>query len=249
MYSQEDVKRVQKRLLEMAVSIRDILEKYDIPYFLSSGSLLGAVRHGGCIPWDDDIDFYLFEDSYSEAMTYLHQDLPDDMFLENSQTEPSYFHDWSHVKDLNSMCFCEQYPQDSCYSHNGISIDLYKMSMMPHNEWPSFKFKKAEEYLEKRLKYGFIDKVEYLNRLDFFREKLQKDIMLHSSTEMIMGSSVSKHIFRIEDILPLSTIGFEGYEFRAPKSPHAFLTEIYGDYMMIPPLEQQVPHYSSVTFL
>ena len=62
MYTQEDVKKVQKRLLEMAVVIRDILEAHQIPYFITYGTLLGAVRHKGFIPWDDDFDLYLFDE-------------------------------------------------------------------------------------------------------------------------------------------------------------------------------------------
>ena len=83
MYSQEKTRRVQLRLLEMAKSIRDILERHDIPYFITYGTLLGAVRHQGFIPWDDDFDFYLLAESYGQAMMVLNDELPDHLFLEN----------------------------------------------------------------------------------------------------------------------------------------------------------------------
>ena len=54
-----DIKRVQKRLLEMGTVIARILEKHDIPYMITFGTLLGAVRHHGFIPWDDDFDIFL----------------------------------------------------------------------------------------------------------------------------------------------------------------------------------------------
>ena len=66
-----DIKRVQERLLKMAKEIASILEDHDIPYQIAFGTLLGAVRHKGFIPWDDDFDFFLFDDSYEKAMEVL----------------------------------------------------------------------------------------------------------------------------------------------------------------------------------
>ena len=104
---------------------KEILEKHDIPYFITYGTLLGAVRHKGFIPWDDDFDFYLLDEYYNEAMDVLRNELPHDMFLENEDTEPLFFHGWAHVKDLNSVASCDLYPQDGHYAHHGISVDLY----------------------------------------------------------------------------------------------------------------------------
>ena len=84
-----DIKRVQDRLLEIAKRTAAILEKHDIPYQIAFGTLLGAVRHGGFIPWDDDFDFFLFDDSYEKAMEVLAQELPSDLTIPYMHTRGS----------------------------------------------------------------------------------------------------------------------------------------------------------------
>ena len=76
MYSLEDIRRVQLRLLEMAVAIRDVLENHDVPHMITYGTLLGAVRHKGFIPWDDDFDFYIISEEYDDVIEYLRKELP-----------------------------------------------------------------------------------------------------------------------------------------------------------------------------
>lgn len=83
-----DVPRVQQVLLSMAVSIRDVLDRHDIPYMMAYGTLLGAVWHKGFIPWDDDLDFYLFDDSYERAIQYLREELPADYYMEEKDVLP-----------------------------------------------------------------------------------------------------------------------------------------------------------------
>ena len=119
MEMQVDIKRVQNRLFQMGQVIANILSTHNIPHMITFGTLLGAVRHGGFIPWDDDFDFFLFDDTYDEAIKILRNELPVDMFLEDDKSEPKYFHGWAHVKDLNSEVYCEQFPQDNLYEHHG----------------------------------------------------------------------------------------------------------------------------------
>lgn len=249
MYNEKDVKKVQCRLLEMAIATRDILESNNIPYFIAYGTLLGAVRHKGFIPWDEDFDFILFDDTYDKASAVLSEKLPADMFLENDKTEIKYFHAWSHVKDLYSICESSMYPQDSVYVHRGLSLDLYKFSKMKQKEWPSFKYIEAIKYINRLLALGLIAENEYHKRKEQFDEYFDCiNKTTPSTNQLIYGSSVSKHMFTLESIKPLRTIEFEGEHFSAPNNPDIFLKECYGDYMSLPPLDQRVGQFSKVIF-
>jgi lipopolysaccharide cholinephosphotransferase len=250
MYTQEEVRKVQKRLLEMAVTIRDILNRHKIPYFICAGTLLGAIRNKGFIPWDDDFDMYIFDSVYSKAMMVLHDELPMNLFLENEDTEPFYFHSWAHVKDLNTICNCEQFPQDSLYKHKGISIDLYRYLTMKQREWPKFKYREGLGYLDKRHFYGFISEEEYNTRKKQFELQIEeREKKVSNPEELVFCSANSKYMMRYDCILPLSMVDFEGYKFYAPHNPDEFLTIVYKNYMSLPPENKRVPHYSNVLFL
>ena len=249
LYDKEQVQKSQQRLLEMAIIVKSILENNNIPYFLAQGSLLGAVRNGGFIPWDDDLDLYLFEDGYSHSLSILRESLPSDLFLEDKFSEPLYFHDWAHVKDLSTECTCEQFPQDSYYAHKGLSIDLYIMYQMKQRDWPKFKFDKALEYLGTMRNNRLISEEQYKVKSDLFHKQyIDRIRVIDDSEEIVYGSTVSSRIYKARDIIPLSSIIFEGYHFSAPNNCDGYLRTLYNNYQLLPPVEKRVPHYSSVIF-
>lgn len=253
MYTQEDVKKVQTCLLKMAKQVCGIFEKHNIPYFISYGTLLGAVRHKGFIPWDDDLDLYLFEDSYANALRVLREELPKDCFVEDETSEPKYFHGWAHVKDLHSKTECSLYPQDNAYLHNGVSLDMYKVVCIKENEAKLYFAKQHLAYLERRMKSGTLDKADFLQRNAILKKTIEQEEKkkLDASAESpdVYTLLPSKELFVFEDLFPLKKYRFEDTEFFGPANADIMLKRFYGDYMALPPIERRKPHYSEVQFL
>lgn len=241
-----DIKRVQNRLLEIAKRTAEILEKNNIPYQIAFGTLLGAIRHGGFIPWDDDFDFFLFDDSYDKAMDILAQELPADMFLENEKTEPKYFHGWAHVKDMNSECQCDLYPHDSLYAHKGISVDLYKITKIRERDFAQFRLDNAIAYIERRKQLGFITEEDFEKRKKIYTERTQNDKC--DSDKVILAYPFDHGKQNYENVFPLKKYTFCGVEFLGPNNYEPLLISEYGDYMSLPPEKDRHPHYSSVKF-
>ena len=247
-----DIKRVQNRLLEMAKATAAILEKNNIPYQIAFGTLLGAVRHGGFIPWDDDFDFLLFDDSYEKATEALARELPQSMFLENEKTEPKYFHGWAHVKDLESECDCSLFPQDNIYKNHGLSVDLYKLTKIKEKDFATYRLEEAIAYIDRRKKLGFITEEDYEKRKELFLREFKE-----REANKAQSSSSDKEIFaypftygkqEIDEVFPLRKYKFEDTEFLGPNNYHPLLVSEYGDYMQLPPEEDRKPHFHSVKF-
>lgn len=244
-----DVKRVQDTLLLMAKSIASILEQHSIPYMIAFGTLLGAVRHQGFIPWDDDFDFYLFDDTYDEAIKYLRNELPDTMFLEDEKSEPLYFHGWAHVKDMNSEAVSQLFPQDSLYAHKGISIDLYRTKEMDIRNLENFLNEENQRYIERRKRKGLINDEEYNRRIEKLKHNKASGVSYKNNYNVFNLVPVYKcHFMKSDSIFPLKRYKFEEFEFLGPNNADDILTSIYGNYMELPPIEKRRCHYSSVIF-
>ena len=248
-----DILRVQKRLLNMAKEIHNILDSHHIPYVITYGTLLGAVRHGGFIPWDDDFDLYLFDESYSQAIELLRKELPSDLFLEDEKSEPLYFHGWAHVKDINSSVECDLFPQDNLYKHHGLSVDLYKATKIPRDELLLFQKREIINYYERKYSKGLMGESDFLNKVETVKEEIKR---IESSLKnvkrdlsLIYGfMSLDGDMFEIDEVFPLKKYKFADIEFWGPNQYDAFLKRCYGDYMQLPSIENRKPHYSKVNF-
>lgn len=242
---------VQQRLLSMGQAISEVLENEEIPYMLAFGSLLGAVRHKGFIPWDDDFDLFLFDDTYSVAISALRNKLPKNMFVENQDTEPLYFHYWAHVKDLGSMAICHEFPQDSLYSHKGISIDLYRTKRIKSTAVEGFINTENKRYVETRMSKGLITAEDYSERMNAIKEDELCSRWAVSGPErevFAFPCALSLKFFEINDVLPLRKYSFEDIEFYGPQNADSVLKLTYGKYLELPPEDKRRSHYSAVEF-
>ena len=96
------LRRQQLRMLELLEAVDLVCKKYDIPYWLSSGTLIGAVRHQGFIPWDDDLDIEMLREDYLRLMKVLPEELPDKFVLQIQETHAHYISNYANARDVNS---------------------------------------------------------------------------------------------------------------------------------------------------
>src|SRR5574343_33194 len=89
-YGPEKIKQVQAVVLDMGVQVCRILERHDIPYFITNGTLIGAALYESFVPWDDDFDLFLFDDSYDRAMALLEAELPEHLIVHGVKNDPLY---------------------------------------------------------------------------------------------------------------------------------------------------------------
>ena len=254
-YSFEDIRKVQSRLLEMAVQIRNVLESHNIPHIITYGTLLGAVRHGGFIPWDDDFDFYIIGEQYEAAIEYLRSELPDDIFIEDDKSEPLYFHGWAHAKDTGTVTECSLFPQDNLYQHHGLCVDLYRAFKIKKNYDKLNRLKAHAEYLRRKLAKNIMSEDDFNQKMELIMPQLKEEeerlssVDLEHDDNMIGFISVFNDSMLFEDIFPLKKYEFEGTYFWGPQNADKLLTRCYGNYMALPPEEKRHPHYSSVNFI
>ncbi len=242
-----DIKGVQSLLLKMAIEIRNILEDNNIPYFITYGTLLGAVRHEGFIPWDDDFDFYITEDYYDDAINLLRTHLPKRYFLEDELSEPLYFHGWAHVKDNLTEVDFTLYPQDGIYNNKGLSIDIYKAYLRKESQEHNFRIEQHIEYLTRKFTKGLISEDLYHEKVNQLKSELLKDQSEGNDKDVYVFPSIYNDRIYPDELFPLSKYKFEDTYFLGPKNADVFLHRCYGDYMKLPPVEKRKPHYSTVT--
>ena len=125
------LRRQQLRMLELLEVIDVICRKHQIPYWLSSGTLIGAARHKGFIPWDDDLDIEMLRSDYLRLLKVLPQELPDNLALQTNETDPNYIFIYGKLRDKDSHLE-ETNSYDRILYYTGIYIDIFPLEKIPY---------------------------------------------------------------------------------------------------------------------
>lgn len=258
--SRDAVRRLQQTLLEMMKEIDGIFRENGIHYFIAWGTVLGAVRHGGFIPWDDDLDICVPDEDYERAIELLRNRIPATRVVHDKLTEDIYWCDFSKVRDVMSEVVAAEWPKDNKLKYRGICIDIFRAKKTTKT-----KFLKDHALVKARAHLG-ICKLKNkplwkrLARLglacgygmaNIFLASLESlgNILGRNKEYRIIGPFYRyKHMFESNVIFPVKDIQFEGVLLQAPAAPHKMLHTLYGDYMVMPPVEKRKTHFSSVTF-
>lgn len=229
---------LQLRMLELLRAVDIICKKHNIFYWLSSGTLLGAVRHGGFIPWDDDIDIELLREDYLKLIDILPKELPEEYLLQTINSDSGYVYLYAKVRDTKS------YIEEKCvfnkhFKYKGAFIDIFpleptskhlaKIASVCYNRMCLGIVEKSKAGPAFRFNYNLLTNIVFpLFRL--ISPSYRKGIVHHT-----YGVGFLDYERRLEEVFPLSKVTFEGYEFSAPNDSDAYLKRLYGnDYMKIP---------------
>jgi lipopolysaccharide cholinephosphotransferase len=236
------LRRAQLKMLYILNVIVAIFEKNDIPYWLDYGSALGAARHKGFIPWDDDLDVTIPEEYYIRASIALINELPPDLILQSKENTENYPNTHLKVRDLNSIYVEKGFEY---FRHKGIFVDIF----------PAKKTNLKIQKLINKYKYN----ISVTNII--FNKYLTPKYILYKSLELLFKAILpffsKKHhiipyfenkIIPLNLIYPLSVCKFEGVNFNCPNDLDNYLKILYGDYLKLPPIENRKTHAVEIIF-
>lgn len=244
-----ELRNRQLKMLEILKVLDEICVNNNISYFLSEGTALGAVRHGGFIPWDDDLDIEVDMKDFNRLMDVLSCQLPKWLALQTHKTDPYYWSVYAKVRDINS-CINEKSGDrlNIDYRYKGVYIDIfphepstYKLTHFSNRIYSNLVIKPA-----KKIRSQFIKKIICGTGRCFclyvlfpvLRLFVPKDSDYYFSFGCFSGDCKRLR----SDVDNTIRIDFEGTQFPVPHRFDSFLTNIYGDYMRIPEENERETH-------
>ena len=248
---------IKKILLNQLIEVDKICKRNNIKYFLAGGTLLGAVRHGGFIPWDDDVDIMMTRENYDRFTELVQAKLPKNSFYQTPETDKNSHYLFSKIR-LNDTLLVTEFGIRFPDMHNGIFLDVvvqdktartlraqkrhifitHQLRKMAINKWKGCLMpqgSKSKHNIYKKLRDILADKLSFKTL-----EKLRYKVMTHyygKKTGWLYdgaGRNIENGAFPEQWLRESIDMKFEGHLFPVPKEYDAYLTYLYGDYKRLP---------------
>lgn len=268
-YEPEVLKRLQETQLEILKDFAAVCEKHGLPYFVVYGTAIGAVRHQGFIPWDDDTDVAMMRKDYEKFLKIAPKEMGEKYKLLTPEIDKNYACNVTHLQRKGTKFvaeFSKDMKCDLC-----IDLDIFPLDGLAPTK------KKAKRQAFTAMVYGKLlflcgtphpvinlegfagtaagavcAAVHYVMKLfhvsprflyrRFERAARKYEYMETKYVTTFAGMNPLKKRLRRDGIFPLQKVPFEDTEVYLPHNNHEFLTAVYGDYMQVPPVEKQVNH-------
>lgn len=259
-----ELDKIKKIEVEILKEFIKICNEFSLQYFALGGTMLGAVRHHGFIPWDDDIDIGMFRDDYEKFIRFSREMLPNHLFLQNINTDPDCLIPFTKIRDSRTT-FIETSCKNRKMNH-GIYIDIFPLDFFPQNDCEKKKISRKKKIIRYRMYREYtIPKENQSSQIKEFIKRFISTILRILYPTVNQAIIAGEHLFMSvkhsdyianyygawgdKEIVPAEWYGegsnalFEGISIKIPKHYEKWLTQVYGNYMEYPPVEKRTTHH------
>ena len=268
---QLSVEEIKNKELEILVFFHEYCEKNKMKYWLTAGSLIGAIRHKGFIPWDDDIDVGMPREDYMRLIEKYPKEGINGLKLLNTINQKDCPITFSKLYDVNTIKKDDEVEEK--YQKYGVDIDIFPYDFSPRNH-VKFKWVYMHQYIRFKFFLGIVGKYRkerstmksilkkifmfvcktlayfHIISADKISIKMNKTAMKYKSGEYLYESMQPSKIFIADyaksfSFSELILCDFENKKFYIPKGYDEVLRSSYGDYLILPPIEKRTTHHLS----
>ncbi len=255
----DDLRRLQLVQLQIAVEVTDLCDRHQVRYALLGGSALGARRHRGFIPWDDDMDMGMLRDDFERFLDVAQTELPDTLYVQYWRDDPHMGAAFAKVRRNNTVML-EEASKDTG-GHKGISIDIFPFDNVPDGiaEYP---WKLELKFWKRLLRHqtGYTIKKLPLplyvadlparvaaRMLSAARAKRRMHQVMtrfrHRPSDRVLAVGgaydFKKDMLKVTWLSDVTRQPFEDRHLYCPTEIDDYLAHMYGDFMTLPPVEQR----------
>lgn len=261
MQDQALLKKIQFTQLEIMKNIDAVCKRHNIKYYLCAGTALGAIRHHGFIPWDDDLDIMLPREEYNRLLNALNIELSDQYWLQSYSTDEHYWQPFAKVRKTGTV-YKEKGMEKFDDSRCGVWVDIFPMDYAGDKGTFGLKWKR---YWVKVISFTLRIREFHLNNSSFSRryapaimllrcfpssvlKRMQEKIMLGNKKKarnfvnLASTYEIDKETYPIAWFAEEIFTQFEDYVLPVPNGYEDYLKQLYGNYMELPPVEKRMGH-------
>lgn len=273
-YTDEELKKIQKLELDCLEAIISVCEKINVEYFLIGGTTLGAVRHGGFIPWDDDIDIGMTRKNYDKFLLEADKYLPSKYHLQTPKKSEKCPYFYSKVR-IDGTEFVE-YCNHKVDMHQGVYVDIFPFDEVPDDELENIKqFNNIQKLMRRfslrqspdissepitkrdKLKANLRRIIHFMCKWQSYNKlilKLENEFIKYNGTGQSSVACLNYPIrkteyIKLDDLYPLRDYKFENIVAKIPNNYDRYLKTHYGNYMQLPPENKRFGHKPYKVFL